>query len=329
MDSLVSGLPAPFAPMLPTLVSDPFDSADHLFEVKWDGVRTLAFCDAGATRLYSRSGREVTHQYPEFRDLHKRLHLPNAVLDGEIVALDDSARPSFELLQHRIGLARPSDVARGMREISLDMVLFDLPFAAGQWVGGEPLVDRLQRLGDAVEFGGRVFRSDALPECGIALFEAARARGLEGVVGKRRVSHYIQGKRTRDWLKVKATYDMDCVIGGFSGGSGHRSTSMGALLVGTYDAGGNLRYNGSVGTGFDARTLASLVPLLRGLVTDKCPFADKIPAKGVFWVRPELVCRVEYREMTSGKKLRAPSFKGLRDDKGPAECLLRASPLKL
>lgn len=322
MSSPVAGLPALFAPMLPTLAGDPFDSADHLFEVKWDGVRALAFCDQGSTRLYSRSGREVTHQYPEFAQLHQRLNLPNAVLDGEIVALDDAARPSFERLQHRIGLARPSDVQKGMREISLDMVLFDLPFAAGRWVGGEPLVDRLERLRDAVEFGDRVCRSDALPECGVALFEAARARGLEGVVGKRRLSHYIQGKRTRDWLKVKATYDIDCVIGGFSGGTGHRSTSIGALLVGTYDAGGNLRYNGSVGTGFDGKTLAALVPLLRGLVTDRCPFAGRIPAKGVFWVKPELVCRVEYREMTAGNKLRAPSFKGLRDDKGPEECLL-------
>lgn len=307
--------------MLPTLVGDSFDSADHLFEVKWDGVRTLAFCEAGSTRLYSRSGREVTHQYPEFADLHKRLNLPNAVLDGEIVALDDAARPSFERLQHRIGLARPSDVEKGVREISLDMVLFDLPFASGAWVGGEPLMDRLERLRNAVEFGDRVLRSDALPEHGIALFEAAKAKGLEGVVGKHRTSHYIRGKRTRDWLKVKTTYVIDCVIGGFSGGTGHRSTSMGALLVGTYDAAGNLHYNGSVGTGFDGKTLTTLVPLLRDLVTVQCPFVDKIPAKGILWVKPQLVCKVEYREMTSGKKLRAPSFKGLRDDKRPLECV--------
>lgn len=321
MDPPAPGLPPLFAPMLPTLVYEPFDSPDHLFEVKWDGVRVLAFCDSSATRLYSRSGREVTHQYPEFEHLHRRLKFPDAVLDGEIVALDPAARPSFELLQQRINLSRPSDVQRGVRTVAVDLVLFDLPFVSGRWIGGQPLTVRLDQLAGAVQFGESVLQSEPIADQGIALFRAAAAKGLEGVVGKHQAGHYIAGRRTRDWLKIKAVHDIDCVIGGYSAGTGHRSSSMGALLLGAFDADGRLRYLGSVGTGFDGGTLGVLMPRLRSLQTDQSPFDQPIPAKGITWVRPQLVCRVEYRQMTSAGKLRAPAFKGLRSDKPPDECL--------
>ncbi|MEX0790791.1 MAG: non-homologous end-joining DNA ligase [Actinomycetota bacterium] len=307
--------------MLPTLTKDAFDSPDHLFEVKWDGVRVLAFCEEGSTRLYSRSGREVTHQYPEFADLHRRLHLPNAVLDGEIVALDPNARPSFELLQSRINLSRPSDIARGVSQISLDLMLFDLVFCSGEWIGGHPLTSRLDLLGRSVEFGERVLRSEPIPLHGCALFDAAKAKGLEGVVAKLANSHYIPGRRTRDWLKIKTVYDIDVVVGGYSAGANARSSSLGALQVGAYDAGGSLRYLGAVGTGFKDRDLKMIKARLDGLQAAVNPFADRLP-KGVVFVRPELVAKVEYRELTSGKRLRAPSFKGLRDDKAPQECLV-------
>ncbi len=307
--------------MLPTLVRDPFDSPEHLFEVKWDGVRVLAFCDSGSTRLYSRSGREVTHQYPEFGRLHTHLRGGNAVLDGEIVALDTAARPSFELLQRRINVSRPSDIERAVRLIALDLVLFDLPFCEGTWLGTEPLEDRLDALVAAVEFGERVLRSEPIPEQGIALFDAAKARGLEGVVGKVRASHYIAGKRTRDWLKVKTVQELDCVIGGFTPGLNARASSLGALLVGLYDE-GRLRYIGSVGTGFTDKTLVAMKSLLSSIETSASPFTEPVRIKGARWVEPKLVCTVEYRELTSGLKLRAPSFKGLRSDKIPEECVV-------
>lgn len=307
--------------MLPTLIKEAFDSREHLFEVKWDGVRVLAFCENASTRLYSRSGREVTHQYPEFKDLHSRLHLPNAVLDGEIVALDRNSRPSFELLQSRINLFRPSDIARGVVQISLDLVLFDLVFCSGEWIGGRALTDRLDLLGRSVEFGERVLRSEPIPFHGCALFEAAKAKDLEGIVAKLSNSHYIPGRRTRDWLKIKAIYDIDVVVGGYSAGSNSRSTSLGALQVGAYDTEGRLCYLGAVGTGFKDRDLVSIKAKLEELATPVSPFADKLP-KGVRFARPELVAKVEYRELTSGMRLRAPSFKGLRDDKTPEECLI-------
>lgn len=311
--------------MLPTLTDKAFDSPDHLFEVKWDGVRVLAFCENASTRLYSRSGREVTHQYPEFVHLHERLHLPNAVLDGEIVALDPNSRPSFERLQSRINLSRPSDIARGVSQISLDLVLFDLVFCSGEWIGGQPLTDRLDLLGRSVEFGERVLRSEPIPTHGCALFEAARARKLEGIVAKVANSHYIPGRRTRDWLKIKTTHDIDVVIGGFSPGINSRSSSLGALQVGAYDAGGKLRYLGAVGTGFKDRDLKMMKEKLGAIETPVNPFAEKVPVKGIRYVRPELVAKVEYRELTNGMRLRAPSYKGLRDDKTPEECLIPTS----
>ncbi len=318
----VSELPPVFAPMLPTLIEAPFDSADHLFEVKWDGVRVLAFCDESSTRLYSRSGRECTPQYPEFAALHERLAVPNAVLDGEIVALDENSRPSFELLQSRINLARPSDIARGVSRVSLDLVLFDLVFSSGQLLGGLPLIERLDRLGRSVTFGERVLRSEPIPNFGCALFQAARSKGLEGIVAKAMLSHYLPGRRSREWLKIKSVYDMDVVIGGFSAGTNSRSSSLGALQVGAYDGAGRLRYLGSVGTGFKDRDLVTMKARLQEIESPVSSFSDKVPLRSVRWVKPELVAKVEYRELTKGLRLRAPSYKGLRDDKLPQECLL-------
>lgn len=314
-------LPPVFTPMLASLLDRPFDSPEHFFELKWDGVRTLAFCDKGSTRLFSRTCREVNHQYPEFSNLHRVLRADLAVFDGEIVALDSQARPSFELLQKRINLAAPRDVQRGVETVSLDLVLFDVVFLDGIWLGGMALEERLERLAASLDFGDRVLRSEAIEEHGIAMFEAAKARGLEGIVAKRKSSHYIPGKRTRDWLKIKITKRVDCVIGGWSPGLGGRSGSLGSVLIGLYDK-GNLHHIGSVGTGFTESTLTLIGRSLQDLETAESPFAEKVPIKGARWVKPELVCEVEYREATSTKKLRAPSFKGLRPDKHPHECLL-------
>lgn len=307
--------------MLATLGEGPFDSADHLFEVKWDGVRTLAFCEAGVTRLFSRTGREVTHQYPEFSELHKQLGRSNAVLDGEIVALDSAGRPSFERLQNRINLARPGDISRGVERIQLDLVLFDQLFSDDRWLGDLTIENRVALLESSVLFEERVLKSDSIPEHGKALFDAACERGLEGIVAKKRGSHYFPGKRTRDWIKIKSVSRADCVIGGWTPGLGGRGGSLGALLVGVYGPEG-LVYIGSVGTGFTDRTLSEVRGRLEKVEAAQSPFSQPVAVKGARWVRPELVCEVEYRELTSGKKLRAPSFKGLRTDKAPEDCLL-------
>lgn len=314
-------LPAVFTPMLATPCSPAFDSPDHIFEVKWDGVRTLAFCEPGSTRLFSRTGREVTHQYPEFSSLHEHLRVGDAVFDGEIVALDLQGRPSFELLQKRINLSRPADISRGVERIALDLVLFDQVFGEGEWRGNLPLSTRLEMLETSVTFGGRVLRSEPIPTHGKALFEAASARGLEGIVAKQTMSPYLPGKRTKNWLKIKTVLEADFVIGGWTPGLGGRGGTLGALLAGVWDEAG-LLYVGSVGTGLTEKTLVSMRDRLIEIETPQSPFLQKGVSKGARWARPELVCRVEYRELTQGLKLRAPSFKGLRPDKAPEDCRL-------
>ncbi|MGI8426140.1 MAG: non-homologous end-joining DNA ligase [Actinomycetota bacterium] len=318
-DLPVSQLPPVFTPMLASMETEPFDSDEYWFEVKWDGVRALVFCESGSTRLVSRSGRDMTHQYPEFSDLHRKIRLDNAVFDGEIIALDENAKPSFELLQRRINLSRSTDISRGVTSVQLDLVLFDLVFADGRWTGAEPLARRLDRLSSSIEFEERILRSEPVPGHGIALFEAAKARGLEGVVAKRVLSPYLPGKRTKDWLKIKVVHSVDCVIGGWTPGLGSRGHSLGALLAGVYE-GRDLVYIGSVGTGFTDKTLNVVKKRLEALEASSCPFKSKPNLKGARWTRPEQVCEVEYREFTGGKKLRAPAFKGLRFDKPPQHC---------
>lgn len=315
---MTSKFPPVFTPMLATLGEKPFDSKDHVFEVKWDGVRTLCFCDSDGTRLYSRTGREVTNQYPEFKDLHERLKVADAVFDGEIVAMDVNLRPSFELLQQRINLSGGA-IARGVATVPLDLVLFDLVFLEGDWIGGRPLIERTATLTEAVALGERVVVSEAIPEHGMVLFEAVKQRGLEGIVAKRINSTYMPGRRTRDWVKLKVVRRIDCVIGGWSPGRGSRASSLGALLLGVFD-GSELKFIGSVGTGFTEKSLAAVREALVNREVSESPFIEKIPIKGAYWVTPDLVCEVEYREATSQMKLRAPSFKGLRTDKPPGDC---------
>lgn len=316
-----SVLPPLFAPMMAYTARDPFDSPDHWFDVKWDGVRVIAYCEPGRTRLYSRTQREVTHQYPELANLHERLRVTDAVIDGEIVATEPDGRPSFQLLQQRISVNKPGDVRKVMAEVAVQMMCFDLVFAAGEWIGSLPLVERYDRLAGALAYEGRVLRHDPIENDGIAFFNAAAERGLEGTVAKRKSSRYQPGRRSRDWLKIKVVRQIDCVIGGYSPGRGGRAGTFGALLIGVYDAGA-LRYIGSVGTGFDDRMLAGLRKTLEQIEIPAKPFADAVtpPVPGVRWVRPQLVCMVEYRELTKDFRLRGPSFKALRTDKMPEEC---------
>ncbi|MBW3588532.1 MAG: non-homologous end-joining DNA ligase [Actinobacteria bacterium] len=314
-------LPKPFTPMMATLGEKPFDSPDHLFEVKWDGVRTLAFCEGGRTRLFARSGREVTHQYHEFSDLHTRLKVKEAVFDGEIVAMDERGRPSFERLQSRINLQRDTDIRRGIATVPLELVIFDLVFADSEWIGELPLVQRIEQLPSSINFGEGVLHSEGIPDQGTALFEAAKEKGLEGIVAKKTQSIYVPGRRTKDWIKIKVTKRASVVIGGLSPGEGSRGSSFGSLMVGAFSEDG-LQYLGNVGTGFTDRTLGVLISKLAELESAKSPFMETPRIKGVRWVKPTLVAEVEYRELTNALRLRAPSFKGLRDDITPEQCRL-------
>ena len=320
--------PPELSPMLATLVREPFDGDDWLFEIKWDGVRALAVCTDEDTTLLSRNHRDITATYPELARLHTRLVALDAVVDGEIVALS-GGRPSFEQLQARMNLQDAREIERMVKRIPVSYVAFDLLYLDGRSLLERPLEERLELLREVVVADERVQVSQPVPGDGVALFEIARQRRLEGVVAKRRRSPYRPGRRTKEWLKVKTVYECDLVVGGWSRGEGSRASSFGALLVGAYTDDG-LRFVGAVGTGYSERVLDDLVPRLRALETEECPFLEGPagikggrfgkPIRGARWVRPELVARIEFRELTSQGKLRAPSYKGLVDSGEAQQC---------
>ena len=318
-------LPPP-QPMMATLVDEPFDDERWIFEPKWDGIRALGFCE-DETVLLSRNQRDITAAYPELQRLHERLVCFDAVVDGEIVAMEEG-RPSFELLQQRMNLQDPKSIERATKTIPVTYLAFDLLYLDGKNVTRLPVEERRSMLEELVVPYDRVQVSSSVEGEGVALFEAAAAARLEGIVAKKLGSSYRPGKRSKDWLKVKTKREVELVVGGWTRGEGSRSRSFGALLVGAYE-GSDLRYVGSVGTGYPEKILDELSGRLEQLEVDECPFAEDPTGernrfgkviKGPRWVRPELVARVEFRELTSGIRLRAPSFKGLRDDKPPEDC---------
>lgn len=313
----------PAKPMLATLSGKAFDDEAWAFEPKLDGVRALGVCGE-ATQLMSRNAADITVAYPELHKVHERLVALDAVLDGEIVAME-KGRPSFERLQSRMHVRNEHDIARLAKTTPVSYVVFDLLYLDGRSLVAETYDERRRLLAEAVVPNDVLQLSTSVPGHGIALFEAAERLGLEGIVAKRRQSPYELGKRSQNWLKVKTTYDADVVIGGWSPGQGNRESSIGALLVGAYEDGA-LRFVGSVGTGFTERTLASLLTQLKELEQEASPFSPASTAElrshapGARWVDPVLVAMVEFRELTSAGKFRAPSYKGLREDKSPAEC---------
>ena len=312
-------LPPPLprlAPMLASSAEQPFDDPAWLFEVKWDGVRVLASVvrpgrgDPPTTTLTSRLGNDVSEAYPELAPLWERVLARSAVLDGEIVTFDGQGRPSFQLLQQRMHVREPRQLERLRQRHPVVYMVFDVLAIDGEPLLDVPLVERLARLEELVVPAPWLQRSVAVPGDGRALFAAAEERGLEGIVAKRATSVYRPGKRSTDWRKIKVRRRVEAVIGGWLPGEGARSGWLGSLLVGLYD-GGELRYVGRVGTGFDDAELARLGARLEALRRDQPPFSDPPRERSARWVEPELVCCVEYVEATAGGRLRAPSYKGL------------------
>jgi len=311
--------PPVYEPMLALLVAEAFDDDGWLFEVKWDGHRCLAALD-GATRLTSRAGRDVSGQFPELDGLHRQLAARNAVVDGEVVALDERGRPSFQRMQERFHLSPEELVQRaGQARSPIEFLAFDLLFLDGEPLLDRPLLERRERLVEVLVEDGRVRLSQAVRGEGVAFFERARALGLEGVVAKRAASPYRPGRRSPDWRKVKALRTQDCVIVGWTPGQGRRAATLGSLLLAVYDDGW-LRYVGNVGTGFSDALLASLLAELKARETRRRPVEPDPGVRRARWVEPELVCEVGYQEWTRAGHLRMPSFKGIRTDKLPEDC---------
>ena len=319
-------MPTVIHPMLATTAAKAFDDPDWLFEIKWDGYRAVAFIENGRVRLVSRNQNDLTAQFSELGSLPQFVNAERAILDGEIVALDEEGRPSFSLMQQRTGF-QPGKRRLARREgVPVIYYAFDLLYLDGFDLRRVALEQRKQLLQDRITVGGVIQFSDHYAEKGLALFEAAKQRGLEGILAKKRSSVY-QEKRSNDWLKIKITQRQECVIGGYTDPEGSREY-FGALVLGLYDRQGRLIHVGQVGTGFDQNTLKEMFARLQPLKTKKGPFYGEIGGlRKVQFVRPELVAEIKFAEWThetaeGGAKLRAPVFMGLRDDKSAEECRL-------
>jgi bifunctional non-homologous end joining protein LigD len=300
-----------------------FDRAGWLFEPKLDGIRTLVSFDRQQVRLISRTGRDMTSSYPDLKDLFRRVVAINALIDAEIVATDSDGHPSFERLQQRMNLAAPAEIERAAKQIPVELYAFDLLWFDGHDVMSLPLSERLELLDAVIVEGKRMRRMFGVQERGVAFSAQARDLHFEGIVAKRLKSRYTPGRRSPDWQKVKFLNRQDCVVLGWTRGQGGRGASFGALLVGAR-VDGELRWVGQVGTGFTDQMLASLMKRLDDLAAAAPPIADPelSRVKGARWVRPELVVDVEYLQMTSAGKMRAPSFKGIRPDKLPEDAVM-------
>jgi len=320
-------MPAAIYPMLATSINEPFDGPDWLFEIKWDGYRTVAFLEDGKVRLVSRNQNELTPRYPELKDLAKSVKAKTAILDGEVVALDEQGRPSFSLMQQRTGFRPGGRRAAANADVPVLYYAFDLLYLDGYDLRQLPLEERKKKLAAILVTGDSLRYSDHYERQGKALFEIAREKGLEGILAKKRDSIY-QERRSSEWLKIKIRHRVECVIGGYTQPEGSRA-HFGSVVLGLYDNQGRLIHVGQAGSGFNQRSLAELSKMLKKRETKQKPFYGEVEAlRKVAWVKPDLVAEIEYAEWTegasggSGPKLRAPVFLGLRDDKDPKECLL-------
>jgi bifunctional non-homologous end joining protein LigD len=289
-------------------------------EMKWDGVRAIGLWDGSRLRLRARSGADITAKYPELSAADLGLGPDPAVVDGEIVALDEKGRPSFPLLQARMNLQKPREIAREAPRTPVKLYLFDVLSFRGEDTAGSPLAERRRILESLAE---RAHDPVVLPPVFDdldAALETSELFGLEGVMLKDPRSRYRRGVRSEEWLKVKLTRTQEVVIGGIRPGKGGRSGSIGSLLVGIPGPAG-LAYSGRVGSGFSESTLARLEEVLLPLRTTTVPFVDvpSADASDALWVRPVLVGEVEFAEFTPGGILRQARWRGLRPDKRPDE----------
>ncbi len=307
-------------PMLATAAEQAFSRPGWLFEVKYDGVRTLAVKDVDHVRLLARTGGDRAKVYPELARAIARVPLARFAIDGEIVALDERGRSSFERIQRRFTQTDPAAIARLEVEVPVAYLAFDLLCAQGFDARGLPLEERKRVLAAFVPHAGVVAYADHVDGEGEQLFAAAAAHGLEGVIAKRADSRYESGRRTRTWLKLKAPATAQLAIAGWTAGKGSRAR-LGALLL-AYRRGEEWVYAGSAGSGLDEKTIDALLPRLEAARLPKptCVGIPQPPPSGARWARPELVCEVRFTEVTSAGLLRQPVFVALRPDSHTEDC---------
>jgi bifunctional non-homologous end joining protein LigD len=326
-------MPSRLSPMLAKPGELPeSDSDEWAYEIKWDGIRALGYADQGRWCMLSRRLEDVSARYPELERIADALEGHSAILDGEVVALDEQGRPRFQLIQSRMGLTSPGMIQVRVKQQPVDYVIFDLLHLDGRRVRDLAYTQRRELL-EGLGLDGARWRTPRYRHGGGAdLLEAARRQHLEGIVAKRCDSPYRAGKRTGEWIKTRVWHRQEFVIGGYIPGEGRRSNRVGSLLVGYYDerhsdlAEGErqrLHFAGAVGSGLNEKQIDFLTEELRRREVPVSPFDVGEPtgpkARTAVWCEPELVCEVFWTEWTNEGTLRQPAFKGMRDDKNPRE----------
>jgi bifunctional non-homologous end joining protein LigD len=321
-------MPDRIVPMMARLAKLPRDDSNWAYEIKWDGVRAVCYCEGGRIVLTSRNLRDVTSQYLELRGLGRALGSREAVLDGEVVAFDEDDRPNFGILQRRMHVGSESTVRRLMKTIPVVYLIFDVLYLDGRSTMDLPYEERRKLLEDLALEGSHWRTPSYHVGDGAAMVEASREQGLEGVIAKQLGSRYEPGRRSGAWLKVKNRPSQEVVVGGWLPGQGRREDRIGSLAVGYYE-GDELRYAGQVGTGFKEGDLVRLADLLTPLRRKASPFSgSRQPPKGVVFAEPKLVVEVEFANWTRTNTLRAPAYKGIRDDKDPQDVVLEREEAK-
>ena len=317
-------MPTGVRPMLASIGKLPGEPG-WSYEVKWDGVRALAYVKEGSVRLESRNLKDFTPRYPEVVGegaVPPALAGHQMLLDGEVVGFDENGRVSFGALQHRMHLTSAGDVRGRMATHPVAFMVFDVLWVDGEDLTRLPYEERRDRL-ELLELSAGLWQVPPAvwdsPEDGEDLLEASRLQGLEGIVAKRLGSVYEPGKRSRAWLKIKNQQRQELVIGGWLPGAGNRTNTLGAILTGYHLPDGGLHYAGRVGTGFTWAVLRDLLGKLEPLERDDSPFVDNPRLPQARWVEPRLVAEVGFSEWTGGGTLRHPVYLGLRDDTDPAQ----------
>ncbi len=306
-----------YKPMLAKVAEEPFSGKDWVFEIKWDGFRAITYVEEPFS-VQSRNQKELKQNFPELGQLTRLAK--GLVVDGEIVVMQNG-KPDFQALLERGQAVSQREIERQAARAPAVYIVFDVLEKNGETLTGLPLMERKRILKESLTEGSNVLISDFIEENGEDYYRLVLEKGLEGVVAKRKDSHYEEGLRTSSWMKIKHIKTGDCVIFGYTLGGGVRGNTFGALLLGVYDKEGKPVYIGKVGTGFSEQTLGTLMEKFEKIKTDKVPFTPEAGDE-VTWLEPKLVCEVAYQVLTHDFRLRMARFHNLREDKNPYDCTI-------
>ena len=331
---LPRNFPTNIKPMLATLIDKPFNKKEWVFEVKWDGIRSIFYLHKtkDILKLQSRNGIDITHRYPEIIEALKLVVKCNesAVLDGEIVVLNKEGHPDFGSHKERMSINSIRDINKLSKDLPATYYLFDILYLDGEDLRKQIYIDRRKILDEVIHQSNdensskkRIRISEYIEEQGIGVFDRVKKMGLEGIIAKNKFSKYFQGSRSRDWLKIKNTKTQDCIVIGYTTGEGNREKYFGSLILAVYDQ-GRLRFAGHTGSGFNTSQLGRVYNTIKRMRIDKPPIAQIPYTNGKpTWIKPQLVAEIKFDNWTNEKILRAPIFQRFREDKSPEECIVQ------